>query len=136
MHLLTPLLHRLLTLGASPRRARLVGAALLGLLASVMVAHMALDEFVLHACAFGLAVSLIVARLPALVARRVPDPRARRTLGAMTVLGFCEAFSSRGPFPQQSGDEATDWMGPAGRRQAASSSATLPGWSTAGRARP
>ncbi|KJZ73100.1 hypothetical protein HIM_07484 [Hirsutella minnesotensis 3608] len=89
MHLLTtPLLHRLLTFNSDPRRARTTGLALLALLAAVMVTHMVLDEFLLHASAFGLAVYLIGNRVLRIIPQQVPDPGVRKKVRNVAIFGY------------------------------------------------
>lgn len=88
MHLLTtPLIYRLLTFEASPQRTKMIGAILLILFTIVMVTHMVMDEFLLHATAFGLAVYIIATRVTKMIPERVPDPRIRRILENIGRIG-------------------------------------------------
>ena len=93
MHLLTtPLLYRLLTVKSGPQRTRLVGVILLILFTVVMVTHMAMDEFLLHASAFGLAVYLIATRILGLIPQQVPDRRVRDKVRKIARFGLCECW--------------------------------------------
>ncbi|KEY70570.1 hypothetical protein S7711_02723 [Stachybotrys chartarum IBT 7711] len=93
MHLLTtPLIYRLLTFRASPRRKRTVGLTLAALFTTVMVVHMAMDEFLLHATAFGAAVYIIATRILAMIPRQAPDPRAQKVLRCVARFG-CYCFA-------------------------------------------
>ncbi|KAJ5772978.1 alkaline phytoceramidase [Penicillium paradoxum] len=92
MHLLTtPLLYRILTFQASPQRTKIVGIVLSTLFTIVMVTHMVMDEFLLHATTFGLAVYLIATRMLKIIPDQVPDPKIRRTLRNLTFFG-CFSF--------------------------------------------
>lgn len=63
MHFLTtPLLYRLLTFQASPRYTRIVDVVLAIEFTTVMVIHMVMDEFLLHAVTFGIGVYVIATR--------------------------------------------------------------------------
>jgi dihydroceramidase len=63
MHLLTtPLLYRLLTFQASPQYTWIVGVVLAIEFTTVMVIHMVMDEFLLHAVTFGIEVYVIATR--------------------------------------------------------------------------
>ncbi|CAI7630110.1 unnamed protein product [Penicillium glandicola] len=58
-----------------------------------MVTHMVMDEFLLHATTFGLAVYLIATRMLKIIPTQVPDPTIRRTLRNLTLFGcFCFGF--------------------------------------------
>ncbi|KAI5455625.1 ceramidase [Mariannaea sp. PMI_226] len=93
MHLLTtPLIHRLLTYKASPQRTRLIGLILLTLFTVVMVTHMVMDEFLLHASTFGLGVYIIATRVRKMIPQQVPDPRSRKTLQNISTFG-CLSFA-------------------------------------------
>ncbi|OQD74157.1 hypothetical protein PENDEC_c012G03055 [Penicillium decumbens] len=94
MHLLTtPLLYRILTFQASPQRTKIVGVILLTLFTLVMAVHMFMDEFILHAVTFGLAVYLIATRTLKIILQQVSDPSIRRSLRNLTYFGFfCFAF--------------------------------------------
>lgn len=90
MHLLTtPLLYRILTFQASPRRTKVVGIILLTLFTIVMVVHMVMDEFLLHAVSFGLAVYLIATRTLKIIHKQVPDPAIRKSLRNVALFGCC-----------------------------------------------
>jgi dihydroceramidase len=90
MHLLTtPLLYRILSFKASPDRARLIGIILSILFTIVMVVHMVMDEFLLHAASFGLAVYLIGSRTPKLIPVQVTDLKLRKALRYLSFFGCC-----------------------------------------------
>jgi dihydroceramidase len=89
MHLLTtPIVYRLLTVKASPQRTKLVGTILLILFTIVMVTHMVMDEFLLHATAFGLSVYIIATHSLKIISQQVPDPVIRKTLRNISILGM------------------------------------------------
>ncbi|KAJ5234620.1 uncharacterized protein N7469_003788 [Penicillium citrinum] len=94
MHLLTtPLLYRILSFKASPQRTRLIGIILTILFTIVMVVHMVMDEFLLHASSFGLAVYLIATRTFKIIPGQVPDLKVRKTLRQISLFGcFCFGF--------------------------------------------
>ncbi|EPS31367.1 hypothetical protein PDE_06322 [Penicillium oxalicum 114-2] len=94
MHLLTtPLLYRILTFKASPEKTRLVGIVLSVLFVTVMFFHMVLNEFLLHAITFGIAVLTIAVRTSKLLGQQVPDPYMRKKLRNVSIFGiFCFAF--------------------------------------------
>lgn len=93
MHLLTtPLLYRILTFKASPERTRLVGVILSVLFTIVMVVHMVMDEFLLHAASFGLAVYMIATRTSKLISQQVPDPFLRKKLRNVSFFGVCMVY--------------------------------------------
>ncbi|GKZ45283.1 hypothetical protein AbraIFM66951_007887 [Aspergillus brasiliensis] len=74
MHLLTtPLLYRILSFQATPQYTKTVGIILSILFTIVMVVHMVMDEFLLHAVAFGSAVYLIATRTLKIIPREIPD---------------------------------------------------------------
>ncbi|KAF3074711.1 Alkaline ceramidase 3 [Trichoderma lentiforme] len=90
MHmLLTPLLYRLLSFKASPQRTRLLGAALSTIFVIVMVIHMVMDEFLLHATSFGLGVYLL-ATYSLKTIQQIADPQIKATLRSMALFG-CNA---------------------------------------------
>ncbi|KAJ9157316.1 Alkaline phytoceramidase [Pleurostoma richardsiae] len=91
MHLLTtPLIYRLLTFKATAQRTRLVGLVLLVLFTTVMVTHMVMDEFLLHASTFGLGIYIIASRVLKIIPTQISDPRIRKTVRDITILGcFC-----------------------------------------------
>lgn len=96
MHLLTtPLLYRLLTFQASPQYTRIVGVVLVLEFTTVMVIHMVMDEFLLHAVAFGIGVYLIATRTLKLISLRISDPFARRNVRNIALFGCCEPASRR-----------------------------------------
>lgn len=91
MHLLTtPLLYRILTFQATPERTKITGAILLTLFMIVMVVHMVMDEFLLHAVAFGLAVWLIARRTIRMIPNQVPDLVFRKKLQRLGFFGCCK----------------------------------------------
>jgi dihydroceramidase len=88
MHLLTtPVLYRVLTFKSSPQHTRLVGAVLSVLFTIVMITHMAMDEFLLHASTFGIGVYLIATRTLKLIMEQVPDQRIRNNLRNVALFG-------------------------------------------------
>ncbi|KAJ5225919.1 hypothetical protein N7468_007144 [Penicillium chermesinum] len=92
MHLLTtPLLFRILTFQVSPRNTKLIGAVLLTLFTIVMVVHMVMDEFVVHAVSFGLAVWLIARRTTRMIPEQIPDLVLRKKLRNLSFFG-CFSF--------------------------------------------
>lgn len=94
MHLLTtPLIYRLLTFQSSPLRTKVVGAVLLVLFTTVMVTHMVMDEFLLHATSFGLGIYVIASRVLRLIPKRVEDPKTQKTLRTLARLGLGESIS-------------------------------------------
>lgn len=94
MHLLTtPLLYRILSFKATPQRARLIGIILSILFTIVMVTHMVMDEFLLHATSFGLAVYLIGSRTPKIIEGYVADLKLKKSLRYLSFFGcFCFGF--------------------------------------------
>ena len=93
MHLLTtPMVYRLLTFKSSPQRTKIVGVLLTVLFTVVMVTHMVMDEFLLHATTFGLAVYLIATRTLKLINQQVPDERIRKNLRNVSLFGCCMFF--------------------------------------------
>ncbi|KAJ5165950.1 hypothetical protein N7492_006246 [Penicillium capsulatum] len=94
MHLLTtPLLYRILTFKASPQRTKIIGIALLASFTVVMVVHMVMDEFLLHAVSFGLGVYMIAARTLKIVAQQVPEPNLQKKIRHIAIFGsFCFLF--------------------------------------------
>lgn len=84
--LLTPLLFRLLSFKASPQRTRLLGAALSIIFVAVMVIHMVMDEFLLHATSFGLGVYLL-ATYSLKTIQQIADPQIKATLRNMALFG-------------------------------------------------
>lgn len=90
MHFLTtPMVYRLLTFKSSPQRTKLVAVLLTILFTVVMVTHMVMDEFLLHATTFGLAVYLIATRTLKLISLQVPDDRIRKNLRNIALFGCC-----------------------------------------------
>ncbi|KAI8686689.1 hypothetical protein NCS56_00329500 [Fusarium sp. Ph1] len=94
MHLLTtPLVYRLLTFQASPRRTMLIGLVLSSLFTLVMVTHIVLDEFVLHAITFASGVLIVANRALKIISQHVPDPHVRGSLRTISLFGcFCFSF--------------------------------------------
>ncbi|KAI1021798.1 hypothetical protein LB505_008867 [Fusarium chuoi] len=89
MHLLTtPLIYRLLSFKASPQKTRVVGAVLLSLFTIVMVTHMVMDEFLLHATTFGLGIYVIATRVLKVIPQQVKDPVTRKKFQNMAILGL------------------------------------------------
>ncbi|PTB39460.1 hypothetical protein M441DRAFT_196782 [Trichoderma asperellum CBS 433.97] len=89
MHLLTtPIVYRLLTFKASPQRTKLVGTILLILFTTVMVTHMVMDEFLLHATTFGLSIYVIATRALKIISQQVSDPVIKKTLRNISLLGM------------------------------------------------
>lgn len=92
MHLLTtPLVYRVLTFNTSPQRTKLVGVITLTLFTITMVAHMVMDEFILHAVMFGLSVVIITVRITQLIPQRFSDPVVRKTLQTTARMGCCKS---------------------------------------------
>ncbi|KAH8650992.1 ceramidase [Xylariales sp. PMI_506] len=95
MHLLTtPVLYRVLTFKSDPQYCRMVGVILGILFTITMVVHMVLDEFLLHATTFGLAVYLITTRTLKLI-KGIPEPAIRRNFRKTAILGsyaFCFGY--------------------------------------------
>lgn len=93
MHLLTtPLIYRLLTFKTDPQRTKLIGLGLSALFTIVMVTHMVMDEFLLHATTFGLGVYIIASRGLKIIPEQVPDPNYRKALRNTAILGCCKPF--------------------------------------------
>lgn len=89
MHLLTtPIVYRLLTFKASPQRTKLIGTILLILFTIVMVTHMVMDEFLLHATAFGLSIYVIATRTLKIISEQVPDPAIKMKMRNVSRLGM------------------------------------------------
>lgn len=89
MHLLTtPLIYRLLSFKASPQRTRIVGTVLSILFTIVMVTHMVMDEFLLHATTFGLGIYVIATRVLKVIPQQVKDPIIKKKFQNMAVLGL------------------------------------------------
>ncbi|KAB8078860.1 alkaline phytoceramidase [Aspergillus leporis] len=92
MHLLTtPLLYRILAFQTSPKRSRVVGITLSFLFTVVMVVHMVMDEFLLHAVTFGMAVYLIATRTLKIIPGQVPDLSTRKDIQNVAFFG-CASF--------------------------------------------
>lgn len=88
MHLLTtPLIYRLLAFNATPQKTKLIGAVLLALFTIVMVTHIVMDEFLLHATTFGLGVCVIASRVLKLIPTQVPDLVVRKKVRDISLLG-------------------------------------------------
>lgn len=89
MHLLTtPLIYRLLSFKASPQKTRIVGTVLSILFTIVMVTHMVMDEFLLHATTFGLGIYVIATRVLKIIPQQVKDPIIRKKFQNMAILGL------------------------------------------------
>ncbi|CVL04794.1 hypothetical protein FPRO06_04612 [Fusarium proliferatum] len=89
MHLLTtPLIYRLLSFKASPQKTRLIGIVLSTLFTIVMVTHMVMDEFLLHATTFGLGIYVIATRVLKVIPQQVKDPVIRKKFQNMAILGL------------------------------------------------
>ncbi|GIK05190.1 hypothetical protein Aspvir_009293 [Aspergillus viridinutans] len=90
MHLLvTPLLYRIFTFQTSLQHTRLIGILFLTEFTVVMVVHMVMNEFLLHAVTFGLGVLLIATQTIKLVSQRVPHPFTRKKLRNIGLFGVC-----------------------------------------------
>lgn len=91
MHLLTtPLIYRLLTFKTSPERTRVIGLVLITLFTIVMVTHMVMDEFLLHATTFGGGVYVIASQVLKIIPEQAPDPYIRKALRNTAILGCCQ----------------------------------------------
>ncbi|PYH43079.1 ceramidase [Aspergillus saccharolyticus JOP 1030-1] len=94
MHLLTtPLVYRILTFQVSPRWRRWIGIALCIEFTTVMVVHMVMDEFLLHAVTFGAGALLIARRTMQAISHKIPDPLIKqktRNIGRFGI--FCFLF--------------------------------------------
>lgn len=94
MHLLTtPIVYRLLTFKASPQRTKLVGTILLILFTTVMVTHMVMDEFLLHATTFGLSIYVIAVYSLKIISQQVPDPVIKKKLRNISIFGMSKLMS-------------------------------------------
>ncbi|KAL5361102.1 ceramidase [Aspergillus floccosus] len=92
MHLLTtPLLYRVLTFQTSPQYTKAVGIFLSLEFTVVMVVHMVMDEFLLHAVTFGLGVYLIATRTLKIIPRQIPDAYTRKNVQHVALFG-CFSF--------------------------------------------
>ncbi|OJI79581.1 hypothetical protein ASPTUDRAFT_59643 [Aspergillus tubingensis CBS 134.48] len=92
MHLLTtPLLYRILSFQATPQYTKTVGIILSVLFTIVMVVHMVMDEFLLHAVTFGTAVYLIATRTLKIIPREIPDAEDRKRIQNVALFG-CASF--------------------------------------------
>lgn len=91
MHLLTtPLVYRLMTFNTSPRRTKITGLVISVLFTIVMVTHIVMDEFLLHATAFALSLWMIGSRALRIIPEQVQDPRIRKSLRDVTIFGCCK----------------------------------------------
>jgi hypothetical protein len=89
MHLLTtPLIYRLLSFKASPEKTRLIGIVLSIMFTVVMVTHMVMDEFLLHATTFGLGIYVIATRVLKIIPQQVKDPATKKKFQNIAVLGL------------------------------------------------
>ncbi|KAE8150620.1 ceramidase [Aspergillus avenaceus] len=92
MHLLTtPLLYRILSFQTSAQYTRTVGIILSIMFTVVMVVHMVMDEFLLHAVTFGTAVYLIATRTLKIIPRQIRDPYTRKKVQHIALFG-CASF--------------------------------------------
>ncbi|PWY75519.1 alkaline phytoceramidase [Aspergillus heteromorphus CBS 117.55] len=88
MHLLTtPLLYRILTFQASPQFTKIARIVLSLLFTIVMVVHMVMDEFLLHAVSFGTAVLLITIRTLKIIPGQISDVSTRKTIQNVASFG-------------------------------------------------
>ncbi|RAL02559.1 ceramidase [Aspergillus ibericus CBS 121593] len=88
MHLLTtPLLYRILTFQSTPQYTKITGIILSILFTIVMVVHMVMDEFLLHAVSFGAAVLVITIRTLRIIPREIKDQRARGRVSRVALFG-------------------------------------------------
>ncbi|PWY80788.1 hypothetical protein BO94DRAFT_587532 [Aspergillus sclerotioniger CBS 115572] len=88
MHLLTtPLLYRILTFQSTPQRKKTTGVVLFTLFTIVMVVHMLMDEFVLHAVSFGSAVLVITVKTLRIIRVEIKDERVRGKVGRVALFG-------------------------------------------------
>ncbi|KAF9885230.1 hypothetical protein FE257_000590 [Aspergillus nanangensis] len=92
MHLLTtPLLYRILTFQRTPQYTRVVGMILLVEFTVVMVVHMVMDEFLLHAITFGMGVYLIATKTVRIIPDQIQDLSIRKTFRCIAFFG-CFSF--------------------------------------------
>ncbi|GAB1198555.1 hypothetical protein APSETT444_007881 [Aspergillus pseudonomiae] len=56
---------------------------------------MAMDEFLLHAVTFGMAVYLIATRTLKIIPRQIPDPVTRKNIQSVALFGCGKPFSQR-----------------------------------------
>lgn len=92
MHLLTtPLVYRLLSFNLNIQQTKILRVIIISLFAIVMITHMVMDEFLLHASTFGLQIYIIVTRIRKIIPQQVPDPAIRRRLRKSTMFGCCES---------------------------------------------
>ncbi|RDW78842.1 ceramidase [Aspergillus mulundensis] len=94
MHLLTtPLLYRILTFQKNAQYTRTIGTTLSIAFAIVMLVHMVMDEFLLHAVSFGTAVLLITIKTIQTIPRQIHDPAIRFNIKIVSRFGlFCFIF--------------------------------------------
>ncbi len=108
MHLLTtPLLYRILTFQKDPQHTKLVGGILLALFTIVMVVHMVMDEFLLHAVSFGTAALLITIRTMKTIPRQIPNPSIRGNMRRIARFGLCTFPTPLFPFSLQTTKHAS-----------------------------
>jgi len=89
MHLLTtPLIYRLLSFKATSEKTRLIGIVLSIMFTVVMVTHMVMDEFLLHATTFGLGIYVIATRVLKIIPQQVKDPATKKKFQNIAVLGL------------------------------------------------
>ncbi|KAK4064535.1 hypothetical protein Trihar35433_8052 [Trichoderma harzianum] len=103
------MVYRLLTFKSSLHRTKIVAVLLIIIFIVVMVTHMVMDEFLLHATTFGLAVYLIATRTLKLILQQVPDERIRKNLRNVALFGcFNFAFGIQLAFPWLSSSSYMD----------------------------
>jgi dihydroceramidase len=59
----------------------------------VMVVHMVMDEFLLHAVTFGLGVYLIATRTLKIIPRQIPNLYTRKNVQHIALFGCCQYTS-------------------------------------------
>lgn len=93
MHiLLTPLLFRLLSFKASPQQTILLGAVLSVTFVVVMVIHIVMDEFLLHATSFGLGIYLL-ATCSLKAIHQLTDNHIKARFRNMAIFGCCKSIA-------------------------------------------
>lgn len=87
MHILiTPLIYRTLTYKTNPQYTKMAGIGISIMFTIVMVTHMVLDEFLLHATTFGLGAYFIATR-PLVLIRECDDAVLRKKIRNVIMLG-------------------------------------------------
>ncbi|KAL4928771.1 ceramidase [Aspergillus undulatus] len=90
MHLLTtPLLYRIITFQKDSTYKKRAGIILSSLFMIVMVVHMVMDEFLLHASSFGTAVLLITTRTMRTIPQQIPNLAIRGNVRRISRFGLC-----------------------------------------------